>query len=401
MNREVNLTKRVQTSTGLRYCPVVLSANGRVKPDMVLVNGVPERHPEGCYQLEWREGTKRVRISVGKDAADASAARLRKEAELNAVNHGVAVSVAGTGTPSGTPLRDAIEHYLEDVRLRVNTNKGSANFGRHNSHGCYSTALKYFLESCHKMTVEEIDKRDLLKFANFLREEKDQAPVTVCNKFGIVVSFLKAQGVKTSGPDGLLKPSDWPKATLPEPEIYEQEELDKLFAACDPEERLWFEFFLMTGMREQEVMHTYWSDINFTDHTARVSYKPDRSWAPKAYKARTIPIPERLVTSLLALNPSRSKLVKGCNLVFPTAGRKPKRDFLDCLKAVAKRAGLDPDTCWLHKFRSTFATRCLCSGLDLRTVQEYLGHSDMESTMRYLKPSRSQATRAKMNEIFA
>jgi integrase len=298
-------------------------------------------------------------------------------------------------------LTDAIAHYLEDVRLRVATNKGSANFGRHNSHGCYSTALKYFVESCHKLTVEEIDKRDLLKFANFLREEKDQAPVTVVNKFGIVVSFLKAQGIKTSGPDGLLKPSDWPKATLPEPEIYEQEELDTLFAACDSTERLWYEFFLMTGMREQEVMHTYWSDVNFKDHTVRVSYKPDRGWTPKAYKARTIPIPARLITSLLELNPPKSKLVNGCNLVFPTAGCKPKRDFLDCLKAVAERAGLDPDTCWLHKFRSTFATRCLCNGVDLRTVQEYLGHSDMESTMRYLKPSRSEATRVKMNTIFA
>ena len=30
MNRTVNLTKRVQTSRGLRYCPVVLAANGRV-----------------------------------------------------------------------------------------------------------------------------------------------------------------------------------------------------------------------------------------------------------------------------------------------------------------------------------------------------------------------------------
>jgi len=32
-SKEVNLTKRVQTSKGLRYCPVALSPNGRVKPD--------------------------------------------------------------------------------------------------------------------------------------------------------------------------------------------------------------------------------------------------------------------------------------------------------------------------------------------------------------------------------
>jgi integrase len=37
----------------------------------------------------------------------------------------------------------------------------------------------------------------------------------------------------------------------------------------------------------------------------------------------------------------------------------------------------------------------------LRTVQQWLGHSDMESTMRYLKPSRSQQVKEKVNEIFA
>jgi len=54
-----------------------LSANGRVKPDVVIVSGKPETHKEGAYYLEWREGSKRVRLSVGKDPADASARRLR------------------------------------------------------------------------------------------------------------------------------------------------------------------------------------------------------------------------------------------------------------------------------------------------------------------------------------
>ena len=70
----------------MRYCPVVLSANGRVKPDAVLVNGKPERHTEGAYYIEWREGGKRIRLSVGKDAADASSTRLRKETELKLNN---------------------------------------------------------------------------------------------------------------------------------------------------------------------------------------------------------------------------------------------------------------------------------------------------------------------------
>jgi integrase/recombinase XerD len=116
-----------------------------------------------------------------------------------------------------------------------------------------------------------------------------------------------------------------------------------------------------------------------------------------AYKEREIPIPSKLANSLKAW---KAKSDKTCAFVFPTAGCKPKLDFLDCLKAVAERAKLDADNFWLHKFRATFATKCLWAGVDLRTVQQWLGHSDMESTMRYLKPSRSQETRAKVNVVW-
>ena len=55
-SNEVNLTKRVMTEQGLRYCPAVMSKNGRVKPDAALVNGKEEQHPEGAYYIEWRDG---------------------------------------------------------------------------------------------------------------------------------------------------------------------------------------------------------------------------------------------------------------------------------------------------------------------------------------------------------
>ena len=44
----------------------------------------------------------------------------------------------------------------------------------------------------------------------------------------------------------------------------------------------------MTGMREQEVMHAYWSDVSFSHATVPVTHKPDRGWMPKAYKEREI-----------------------------------------------------------------------------------------------------------------
>jgi integrase/recombinase XerD len=76
-------------------------------------------------------------------------------------------------------------------------------------------------------------------------------------------------------------------------------------------------------------------------------------------------------------------------------------NFLDDLKPVAERAKLEPDDFWLNKFRATFATWALRAGFDLRTVQDWMGHEDLESTTRYLKPQRGEEVRAKVNAIFA
>ncbi len=183
-------------------------------------------------------------------------------------------------------LRTAVAEFLEETKLTKKTKTLAA----------YSTSLDYFAESCPKQYLEDIERRDLLRFAAFLRDEKEQAPRSCWNKFSNVMSFLKVNGIR-----GLVKKTDWPRYTEEEPEIYEQEELDTLFKACDDQERLWFEFFLMTGVREQGVMYAYWSDVNIKHATVRVSHKSDRAWTPKAYKEREIPIPSNLVESLAAV----------------------------------------------------------------------------------------------------
>jgi integrase/recombinase XerD len=381
MAPKVNLTKRVRIGEELRYCPVVEAANGRVRPHVVWVDGREEKHLEGAYYIEWRENAKRVRLSVGNDPAEAWAQRKKKKAELDAIANGVPLASAN-GATDRQLLSVAVTEYLEEVKL---SSKPGTLVG-------YTTSLNYFTESCHRLNIGDVDRLDLLKFVAFLRDEKGHSQRTCWNKFNNVVSFLKSRGIH-----GLVKKTDWPRYTEEEPEVYEREDLDTLFAKCSADERLWFEFFLMTGMREQEVMHTEWSDLNLKASTVRVTHKPDRDWTPKAYKEREIPIPARLTASLKAWKAKAN----GCALLFPASGCNPKTNFLYDLKAVAERAGLRQDEFWLHKFRSTFATWHLWSGVDLRTVQQWLGHSDMKSTMRYLKPSREAKTHDKVNATFA
>jgi integrase len=228
-----------------------------------------------------------------------------------------------------------------------------------------------------------------------LRHDLELSDRTAHNRRTNVLTFLRAHGIEK-----LLLKKDKVRFVAQMPETYEEEQLTKFFAACDSEERVFFEFLYMTGFRKKEAAFVEWRDLDLQHGLARVTAKPDYGFRPKDYEEREVPIPDRLIQSLKLWAKSRN----GSPLVFPTSNGTPRRhrtQLLDWCKAVAKRAKLNPDDFWLHKFRATFATRHLQGGVDLRTVQHWLGHSDMESTMRYLKPSRSQQTRDKVNEIFA
>jgi site-specific recombinase XerD len=60
----------------------------------------------------------------------------------------------------------------------------------------------------------------------------------------------------------------------------------------------------------------------------------------------------------------------------------------DVCKNVAKRAGLKQAVWHLHRFRDTAATRWLRAGIDVRTVQQWLGHESLATTQKYLEPSK-------------
>jgi integrase len=163
-------------------------------------------------------------------------------------------------------LADAVRDFLEEKALQR----------KKKTHGDYETALKYFQQSCTKQRLSDITRKDLLTFSVYCRDELELSPRTVFNKFARIVAFLRANKIRVH------ENGDAPKFVEEEPEVYEKEELKKFFAVCDDQERLWFEFFLMTGMREQEVMFAYWKDVKFEDSVIRVTHKPELGWTPKA-----------------------------------------------------------------------------------------------------------------------
>ena len=81
-NRKVSIYKRVKINGELRHCPVVETATGGIKVNVVKVNGREEWHPKGTFYLSLYENKKQIRVVVKGDAARVVRSRNLKEAEL-------------------------------------------------------------------------------------------------------------------------------------------------------------------------------------------------------------------------------------------------------------------------------------------------------------------------------
>jgi site-specific recombinase XerD len=89
-------------------------------------------------------------------------------------------------------------------------------------------------------------------------------------------------------------------------------------------------------------------------------------------------------------------------LIFPNKHGKPEGHFLRRLQNIVENARLTGK--WeLHKFRKSFATMHHEAGVSARTLQKWLGHSSLETTLAYLEAAdiRSERTREQVNNSFA
>lgn len=121
----------------------------------------------------------------------------------------------------------------------------------------------------------------------------------------VILTCLKAMGR-----DKLALKTDWPKYTEKKVRAYSEDEIKKLLAAADDEERLLFQFFLYSGAREQEVQFACWDDIDFRSKTYAVREKRDLGFKPKDREERVVPFGTPINTGL------RRHISPGFSLLF-------------------------------------------------------------------------------------
>lgn len=136
-----------------------------------------------------------------------------------------------------------------------------------------------------------------------------------------------------------------------------------------------------TAIRPEEGLRLEWQFINVGQRLLTVDRAKDK-------KARHIPMSDRAL-ELLKMAP---RIVGNPNVMvrLETMGvvRAPRRPF----EYVKKALGLEWVT--FRSFRHFRASQWVSSGIDLRTVQELMGHEDIQTTMRYAHFAPQHATRS-------
>ena len=129
---------------------------------------------------------------------------------------------------------------------------------------------------------------------------------------------------------------------------------------------------LLTGFRLSNVLNLSWEQIDLNLGFIEV-LKQDN----KGRKAIRQPISENLLEVLMQLNPKK----EGYLFINPDTG-KPYTTIKKSFKTALLKARITNFT--FHDLRRTFGTWLLQEGVDIRTIQALLAHSDISTTERYL-----------------
>lgn len=178
------------------------------------------------------------------------------------------------------------------------------------------------------------------------------------------------------------------KIAAPVPRGVARRDIEKVLAAIpatNPRDKVMFHLITETGLRASEVLGLHVEDLSLTLDDERLSV------LGKGGKRRTVLLDDRaLVKQLKAYlkeagyrNGPLFRAVKN-----GTGGRITYQSFYELWQKYCEQAGL---TISLHQLRHSHATELVNAGVSLTTIRKRLGHSNMQTTLRYAEQSDQAA----------
>jgi integrase len=316
---------------------------------------------QGNWWIDFYHQGKRVRRKVGpsKRVAEMALADIQVKKSKN--------DFLGVCDPERILFKDFAVEYLEYSKA----NKARSSYERD-----VTTIQRHLVPlwgdlDLARITTKMVEEYKMQRLESVMPSTLNRELNTVKNMLSKAVEW----GYLRESP---AKATKWIKTSRGAVRFLSREEADRFLEACKESQNLHFHAIILlalnTGMRRGEILRLRWEDVDF--RRSRIQVVSREEGHTKNYESRTVPMND-LVTAALRKQPRRLD----SPYVFCNVDGEPFADVDTSFATALRKSGLPHFR--FHDLRHTFASWLVMGGVDIRTVQELLGHKDIRMTMRY------------------
>jgi site-specific recombinase XerD len=233
--------------------------------------------------------------------------------------------------------------------------------------------MENLLNRFRGQAADSITPQELEQHLAQTAQERCWAPATV-NRYRALVSLVFRLGIESGkvkeNPARHVKHRHENNARVRWLSAEEEVRLRAAISATCPEHIPELDLALNTGLRLGELYQLDWENVNFARRVLTIP-------RPKNGEMRHVPLNSSALAALIVLKKGSEGIgpvilnAEGTRLTGPRHWFEP----------ASKNAKLR-NFSW-HCLRHTFASRLVIAGVDLRTVQELMGHKSIQMTVRY------------------
>ena len=274
-------------------------------------------------------------------------------------------------------VNNLIEKYLENILTKKNVSK--------NTFMSYKNDLQQFQKFFNLNEIETVDEDKITNYVNFLA--KNYSTASHCRKLSSLKNFFIFLEEKKLIKHNFFDSIEFPKFKRTIPKILSEGQIKKIINlsyndSTDKGMRLslMLEILYATGIRISELVSLKLGDIS-EDYSFIIILNKGR-------KERIVPlilkVQNLLKKYLNVIEYNKAKSSK--NYLFPSnskSGHITRIRFFQIFQEIGSKALIDKELLSPHKVRHSFATHLLNRGVDLRLIQESLGHKDISTTQIY------------------
>lgn len=319
--------------------------------------GIYEKAPgTGVWWVRYADATGRIRRE--KAGTKSSALTLYRKRKTE--------SLQGKKLPEN--LRTPMVSFVQLAREALAYSK----VHKH-SYGDDLIRMERLLSRFRDCKADSITAQELEQHLAQTAEELNWAPATV-NRYRALISLVFRLGIESGkvkeNPARLVKHRQENNARIRWLSADEEVRLRAVVSATCPEHMAELDLALNTGLRLSELYGLDWENVNLARRVLTIP-------RPKNGEMRHVPLNGPALAALAELQVRSDGVGPVIRNAEGGALASPRYWFEPAVR-IAKLRGFS----W-HCLRHTFASRLVMAGVDLRTVQELLGHKSIQMTVRY------------------